>query len=115
MLIQEMKKILLGGRRGGTMENWTGWTNEEYPDCEHFNELVNECITALDKIVLERYPNKNEGPHMGFYYQEQPDGVPIMPCGGAVRCTFRMWGELMAKIASKRDKEIYSYMDFAWT
>ena len=100
--------------RGHSLENWTSWNNEEYPDCKHLNELVNDCVTALDKIVLERYPNKNEGPHMGFYYQEQPDGVPIMPCGGAVRCTFRMWGELMAKIATKRDGKYYSYIDFAW-
>ena len=98
------------------MTNWTSWTNEEYPDCEDcFTELVNDCIIALDKMVLERYPDKNDGPHGGFYYQQEPDGVPVLPCGGVVKCSLRSWGELMAKIATKRDVEYYNYMDFAWT
>jgi hypothetical protein len=103
------------------MKNWTGWKNKEYPDCDHCftdwtssYEVINNCITALDEMVLERYPDKNDGPHAGFYYQGKADGVPIMPCGGVVKCSLRMWGELMANIASKRDGEYYSYMDFAW-
>ena len=100
------------------MNNWTSWKNEEYPDCDHFGngftELVNDCVIALDKMILERYPDKQDDPHSGFYYQKESDGVPIMPCGGVIRCSLRMWGELMAKIASERDGENYSYMDFAW-
>jgi len=77
------------------MKNWTGMKHEEYPDCDHcftYWQKENPCYEALTKMVLERYPNKNKGPHSGFYYQQEPDGVPIMPCGGVVRCTFRMWG-----------------------
>ena len=97
------------------MENWTSWNNEEYSDCNHCDtELVNDCITALDKMVLERYPDKYNDPHSGFYYQKELDGAPIMPCGGIIRCSLRMWGELIAEIVSKRDGEYYSYMDFAW-
>ena len=97
------------------MENWTSWNNEEYPECDHhFTKSVNECITALDKLVLERYPDKNDGPHSGFYYQSESDGSPIMPCGGVVRCSLRSWGELMARIATKRDGKYYDYIDFAW-
>lgn len=94
------------------------WVSDkvDLPGCTHGwgdPDVDSECSRYFRAALDERYPAPAI-PHGGFYKQDGPDGVLIMPCGGLTSSGLRGWGHAIARYLNGRDGASWHYTDFAW-
>lgn len=71
---------------------WTYWDDEEYPEAPYDPETDPVYEEAIIRKIREkgyRFP--------GPFHQHHPYTVPVMSDGTKYQCSFRHWGDIMAR------------------
>ena len=88
---------------------WTAWHDPRFPD-EHNDPLFGERRAEVVEELKRR-----DYHFTGYYHQEGECGVPIFDDGGALRVSFRSWGQIMADAwPEEKCPEHNAYIRWAW-
>jgi hypothetical protein len=88
---------------------WTAWHDPRFPD-EHNDPLFGERRAEVVEELKRR-----DYHFTGYYHQEGECGVPIFDDGGALRVSFRSWGQIMADAwPEEKCPERNAYIRWAW-